>query len=129
MNSGPDREETLSYEQMERILTELFATAPLLHIVIFAGGEPLLLGDDLLKAIRLCRQNGKGTRVVTNAFWAHSIEQGLAGQPTAYLLGFDPVEIRKKNYVQPEDIPDLYYSRLQSSSAPLPWPSSRRRCR
>jgi len=27
----------------------------------------------------------------TNRFWAHSINQGLAGEPTRYLLGFDPV--------------------------------------
>jgi uncharacterized protein (TIGR03083 family) len=27
----------------------------------------------------------------TNGFWAHSINQGLAGEPTRYLLGFDPV--------------------------------------
>ena len=27
----------------------------------------------------------------TNRFWAHSINQGLAGVPTRYLLGFDPV--------------------------------------
>ena len=27
----------------------------------------------------------------TNRFWAHSINQGLSGEPTRYLLGFDPV--------------------------------------
>jgi len=27
----------------------------------------------------------------TNRFWAHSINQGLAGEPTRYLFGFDPV--------------------------------------
>ncbi|HMK11116.1 MAG TPA: maleylpyruvate isomerase family mycothiol-dependent enzyme [Acidimicrobiales bacterium] len=28
----------------------------------------------------------------TNRFWAYSIEQGRAGMPTRFLLGFDPVE-------------------------------------
>ena len=27
----------------------------------------------------------------TNQFWAFSINQGLAGEPTQFLLGFDPV--------------------------------------
>src|SRR5690606_15686786 len=53
MNSGPSRASRLSYEQMESALDQLFRQYDI-QVVVFAGGEPTLLGDDLLKAIHFC---------------------------------------------------------------------------
>jgi len=43
--------------------------------VVFAGGEPTELGEDLLDAIAHVNGLGIGTRVVTNASWATDAEQ------------------------------------------------------
>lgn len=74
MSSGPHRTESIGQEDLEKILTEVFAAAPSLQIVVFAGGEPTLIGDALHRAIRLCAGHGLLTRVVTNAYWATSAE-------------------------------------------------------
>lgn len=73
MNSSPARSNQLSYEQIESSLGQMFATYDI-KVVVFAGGEPTLLGDDLLRAISFCRLNGVISRIVTNAYWATSLE-------------------------------------------------------
>jgi organic radical activating enzyme len=40
--------------------------------VVFTGGEPTLMWNDLLEAIAYCKSKGLLTRVVTNAYWATS---------------------------------------------------------
>src|SRR5262249_3321555 len=71
------RDETISWPDMERILLETFAEiSP--RLIVFTGGEPMLLGDDLVRAIRLCTDHGVATRVVTNGYWAHTRENARA---------------------------------------------------
>ncbi len=57
MNSSPEREHRLSYEQIETVLRQFFDNYNV-KVVVFAGGEPTLLGKDLLKAISFCKLNG-----------------------------------------------------------------------
>lgn len=46
--------------------------------VIFSGGEPTLLGSNLLKAINYATEQGMLTRVVTNGWWGgNSVERAL----------------------------------------------------
>lgn len=73
MNSGPMRQHRLTYEQIESALDQLFRQYDI-QVVVFAGGEPTLLGDDLLEAIRFCKLGGVVSRLVTNAYWATSDE-------------------------------------------------------
>lgn len=73
MSSAPDRSDnSLSFDQIRAAVTSLHTKTPL-QVVVFAGGEPLLLGNDLLDAVALCDSLGIVTRVVTNAYWATSI--------------------------------------------------------
>jgi hypothetical protein len=73
MNSSPAREHQLTYAQIESGLRQMFDRYDI-QVVVFAGGEPTLLGDDLLKSIAFCRLNGVISRLVTNAYWATSLE-------------------------------------------------------
>jgi hypothetical protein len=74
MNSGPERRgERLTFDQMRKAIDELHRRSPL-RVVIFAGGEPLLLGEHLLDAIAHCDALGIITRIVTNAYWATSFD-------------------------------------------------------
>ena len=101
MHSSPDRHETLTYAQMEHILTGLFEASPGLFLVVFAGGEPTLLGDDLMRAIRFCKSNGRRTRIVTNGYWARSMESArdMIGQLSA--AGLDELNISTDDFHLP----------------------------
>ena len=69
MNSSPDRGEKLNFEQIKNTVDSLHSLNPL-EVVIFTGGEPTLLGEELLEAIAYVDSLGISTRLVTNAFWA-----------------------------------------------------------
>ena len=85
MSSGPDRTGELSGPDLVKILDELLAEAKQVQVVVFAGGEPLLLGDALLDGIRAVKAHGRIARVVTNGYWATSPEE--ASRVVARLRG------------------------------------------
>lgn len=77
MNSGPRRKEKLTTEQIRAVIDDLHEASPL-ELVIFAGGEPTLLRDDLLDAIAYVDSLGLVSRLVTNAFWARTPDRAAA---------------------------------------------------
>ncbi|MCC6994144.1 MAG: radical SAM protein [Deltaproteobacteria bacterium] len=101
MNSSPERADTLSWPQLESSLTQAFAELAHLEVIIFAGGEPLLLGQDLLAAIRLCKRHGVVTRIVTNAYWATSREHARFKLRELKEAGLDEVNISTDDYHLP----------------------------
>ena len=101
MNSSPERRERLSGEQLQHLLTGLFDEVPDLKVVVFAGGEPTLLGDDLLDAIRRCKARGAITRVITNAYWATSPEAARAKLLELRDAGLHEVNISTDDYHLP----------------------------
>ncbi len=75
MSSGPERREELSSADLIQILGDLLAEARQVKVVVFAGGEPLLLGEALRDGIRTVKKHGVIARVVTNGYWATSAEE------------------------------------------------------
>src|SRR5215475_2056910 len=69
INSGPERSEKLDFIGIKRIIDE-FNEQRKLTLVVFAGGEPTVLKNELHKAISYCREKKILTRMVTNASWA-----------------------------------------------------------
>lgn len=69
--SSPERKGSLSAAQMIKTIDE-FNELSKLRLVIFAGGEPTLLGRHLLETIAYADSLGIMTRMVTNAHWATS---------------------------------------------------------
>lgn len=69
--SSPSRKGALTAKQIIAAVDEIHSKTPL-SVVIFAGGEPTLLGNELLDAIAHVEGNGIVSRVVTNGFWATS---------------------------------------------------------
>ncbi len=67
--SGPRESARLSRDDMLGLIDEVYAYGRLCSVV-FTGGEPLLLGNDLYAAISHCKAKGLWTRVVSNAYWA-----------------------------------------------------------
>jgi len=65
---------SLSAEEMVQIMGDVLQFG-FLQLVVFTGGEPFLIGDDLKKAVEYAASNGVCTRIVTNAYWATTREK------------------------------------------------------
>ena len=100
MNSSPQRRERLSWAQLESVLRQAFESLAL-RIVVFSGGEPTLLGDDLLRALALCREHGVKTRVVTNGYWATSPEAAAARVASLREAGLDELNVSTDDFHLP----------------------------
>jgi len=73
MGCKPGGKQSLTFEQMKKVIDEADQAYDLLQVV-FTGGEPTLLGADLIKAIAYCKEKILMTRLVTNAHWADTPE-------------------------------------------------------
>lgn len=67
--SSPDRRGSLTESQIISAIDKLHAKYGI-GLVIFAGGEPTLLGEKLLNSIAYADSLGLNTRLVTNCHWA-----------------------------------------------------------
>jgi len=74
MGCKPGGKQSLTFEQMKKVIAAADQAYDLLQVV-FTGGEPTLLGKDLVLAIAYCSAKGIMTRMVTNAHWASTPEQ------------------------------------------------------
>jgi hypothetical protein len=60
---------SLTADEMIRIMSDIIPFG-FLQLVVFTGGEPFLIGDDLKKAVEYANNHGILTRIVTNGYWA-----------------------------------------------------------
>lgn len=100
MNSGPERRERLTFEKVRSVLDALHGTRPL-SVVIFAGGEPTLMGEMLLDAIAYADGLGAITRMVTNAVWATTDEKAKAKITDLRQAGLAELNISADDYHLP----------------------------
>lgn len=70
-NSSPRVKSKLAYEDALNIIEQ--ASENNYKLVVFTGGEPLLYGNKLFDLIAYSKKLGLLTRVVTNAYWANSL--------------------------------------------------------
>jgi hypothetical protein len=73
---GPDAHDRLGSDAIIHYIDEAVALGTVSQ-VIFTGGEPTLLGDDLLNAIAYANSLGLVTRVVTNGWWGKSPKDAI----------------------------------------------------
>ena len=76
VGAGPAGSQCLSLHDMRRYVDEAAGLG--VRLVVFSGGEPFLLGQDLDTAVRHAASAGLLTRVVSNAYWAVSGEAALS---------------------------------------------------
>jgi MoaA/NifB/PqqE/SkfB family radical SAM enzyme len=74
VSSSPTRKTAMDFAQIRASLEPLLETHPI-KVVVFSGGEPSLLKNDLVKAIAFCAARCIQTRVVTNASWAIDVRR------------------------------------------------------
>ncbi len=72
--------QTMNHEQAREIIAELARAG--VGGVSFSAGEPFLYFKEIAELVKLCRQHGIYTRIVTNSSWAKSTEvaDGLVGE-------------------------------------------------
>jgi release factor glutamine methyltransferase len=100
VRSGPERSDTLGYDEIARAL-ECAHSAGRLSVVVFAGGEPTMLGEDLLDAIAHVNGLGIGTRIVTNASWATDPESARAMVTKLREAGLDEINVSADDFHLP----------------------------
>ena len=74
VRSDKKRRETLTAKEIIHSINEIHAFGNL-KTVVFAGGEPTLLKDDLFESIAHAHCLGLNTRLVTNCSWAFNIDK------------------------------------------------------
>lgn len=89
--SNPNLRGRLSSEEIIGFLREAKEAFDSLKLVVFSGGEPLLLGDSLFESIAAASELGLLTRVVTNGYWGKT--QGLANKTATRLAAAGLSEI------------------------------------
>lgn len=92
VNAGPHRKEKMSLEMIKGLIDDAHALGTV-EVVVFTGGEPFLLGEDLYKAVEHASGRGFLTRIVTNAYWATSHAQAVA-----ILMRFKASGLTELNY-------------------------------
>ncbi|HLX47091.1 MAG TPA: radical SAM protein [Streptosporangiaceae bacterium] len=100
MRSSPERNDTLTLDQIIETVETAHAANPLLTVV-FAGGEPTALGDDLLDAIAHVASLGIRTRLVTNATWAPTPADARAFVKTLRECGLDEINFSADDFHLP----------------------------
>jgi hypothetical protein len=100
VRSGPERDDTLTAKQIIDTVSRAHERGPL-SVVVFAGGEPTLLGDELLDAIAHVSWLGIGTRLVSNAGWATTVADARAMITTLREAGLDELNISADDFHLP----------------------------
>jgi len=77
MNSSPTRRGKLTSEQICDFIDQAIE-ATNVSTIIFAGGEPLLLREDLFTSLQHVKRRGLKSRLVTNSYWANSEQRALS---------------------------------------------------
>ncbi len=100
VSSSPDRKGRLTFDQMRETIDGVRKKGPL-HTVVWAGGEPTLLGQDLLDAIAYAFSLGINTRVVTNVSWAISPQKARQKLVSLREAGLRELNISADDYHLP----------------------------
>ena len=76
LHCGPSREATFTLAQLKNLIQQIEELGTV-NTVYFEGGEPFLFYPLLLEGLRMVRAAGFDAGIVTNGYWATSVEDGL----------------------------------------------------
>lgn len=72
---SPSRIDRLSFKQMVGIIDEATTQFSTIKIVVITGGECFTIGEELYELITYIHSKNLQVRIVTNGYWANSIEK------------------------------------------------------
>jgi len=76
LHCGPSREATFTVGQLRALIRQIGGLGTV-NIVYFEGGEPFLFYPLLLEGLHIVRDAGFDAGIVTNGYWATSVEDAL----------------------------------------------------
>lgn len=76
LHCGPSREATFTLEQLQTLVRQIKQLGTV-TVVYFEGGEPFLFYPLLLEGLRMVRNAGFDAGIVSNGYWATSVEDAL----------------------------------------------------
>lgn len=100
MNCTPNKKNKLQFEQMQKCIDQVVKEYDV-KMIVFTGGESTLLGEDLFRTIRYCTLNFLKTRLVTNAFWATSLERAQRYIEKFRSVGLTEINFSVDDYHEP----------------------------
>lgn len=110
VSSSPNRRERLSSRDMQRAIDGVRGYGHL-GLVIFAGGEPTLLGESLLDAIAYANAYGLITRLVTNASWATTARKAQSKIVELREAGLQELNISADDF----HLPDIPFNNVENA--------------
>ena len=95
-NSNPKNQDRLDISVILKSIEQLNKNE--IKLVAFTGGEPLLLGPDLVKAVQAAKARGFTTRVVTSAYFGRKKEYAAKRLESLARAGLDQISISWDDY-------------------------------
>ena len=99
---GPSASGTFTLAQIREILDDA-GKVPSIDFVYFEGGEPFLYYGVMLEAIRMARSRGLDVGIVTNGYWATSVEDAEAWMRPLAELGIADFAMSDDTYHYGDD--------------------------
>lgn len=93
IDSSPQNKARMALADAERFVREAAELRPLIGTIAFTGGEPMLFQDEHAGLFALCRSLGLRTRMVSNGFWASTVERGMAVLSRMHDAGLDELNL------------------------------------
>ncbi len=97
---SPNAEGTFTCAQVEAVLTEA-AKIPTMEWIYFEGGEPFLYYALMLEGLRLAKQAGFKTGIVTNSYWATSDKDAELWLRPIAEIGLDDLSLSDDEFHYP----------------------------
>ncbi|HYX68237.1 MAG TPA: radical SAM protein [Terriglobales bacterium] len=97
LHCAPRRQGTFSLQQLRALLRQAKALGTI-RTVYFEGGEPFLYYPILVEGVRMAREAGFEAGIVTNAYWANSLQDALHWLGPLADLGISDLSISDDDY-------------------------------
>ncbi len=108
--SNPDNKSTFTREFLRETIAEA-RKLPAMEKIIFEGGEPFLYYPLLLEGLKEANSSGFETGVVTNGYWANSLEDVETWLKPLGAAGLASLSISTGYFHDPEDEDSVDFSR------------------
>lgn len=70
-----DESPVLNFDQIKSHIDNIKKDFPSIRLVVFSGGEPFMMGENLRQSIEYVKQKKMLSRIVTNGYWARSLSK------------------------------------------------------
>jgi len=101
LHCGPSRGATFTIGQLRALIRQVQALGTV-NIVYFEGGEPFLFYPLLLEGLRMVRAAGFDASIVSNGYWATSVEDGLHWLRPIHDLGIVDFSVSDDEFHRPD---------------------------